>query len=182
MCTFSLSLLSGLIITGVNADLHVRYFTLVFFLLRFDCSSSDAMSTDHARSSSSIVMDSVSEPAHTTTPTHLSAPPPSITSPSLTSDTSTGDARHPSNKTLERHHDSSAVTMDRSHDSGRSPEATCCQQQPDCTDRWLGSCSDDEQETKRLEVYKENRRKRYTNALEQKLSENPRTTEYYSTS
>ena len=48
------------------------------------------------------------------------------------------------------------------------------------TDRWTHMCSDEEQEQQRLEVYKENRRKRYQNALEEKLSTLPRTA-YYST-
>ncbi len=142
-----------------------------FFILRFDCSSSEAMSTDHARSSSSVVMESVSEPAHTT-PTHSATPPPSTTSPSITSDTST-IGNFSTSQTLKTAHDS--LSTDQSHGPERVPEAVCCQQQSEhlsgtSADRWLGSCSDDELETRRLELYKENRRKRYMNALEQKLS------------
>ncbi len=67
--------------------------------------------------------------------------------------------------------------------TGSSPEkAVCCRRQPDhfSTDRWSAACSDEEQEKQRLEVYKENRRKRYESALEQKLSKIPRNDYYYS--
>ena len=37
--------------------------------------------------------------------------------------------------------------------------------------RWEGQCSDEEKERERIEVYKENRRKRYENALAEKKAQ-----------
>ena len=37
--------------------------------------------------------------------------------------------------------------------------------------RWEGQCSDEEKEKERIEIYKENRRKRYENALEEKRAQ-----------
>ncbi|XP_064391752.1 uncharacterized protein LOC135339546 isoform X2 [Halichondria panicea] len=142
---------------------------------RFDCSSSDIMSTD--QTSSSALMETGSGP---TTPLIPQATP-LITSSTATS---TVDTRNTSCYT--QLHDSVPLKMDISVTKtipGSSPDkAVCCRRQPDhfSTDRWSAACSDEEQETRRLEVYKENRRKRYESALEQKLSQFPRN-DYYST-
>jgi len=62
-----------------------------------------------------------------------------------------------------------------------SPPPPSHDQSHDSTDRWAGVCSDEELESKRLEAYKQNRRKRYQNALEEKLSNLAPKTVYYST-
>ena len=196
------------VVTCCACDLSL--FSHALITVRFDCSSSERMSTDHT--SSSVMDTGTASPPHTLTTAHSSHHHTPTAHSSHRQTPAAHSSHHQTPTAHSSHHHTPTAHLDcsptsgmdtprgmlcegeishdvslstyRSHDSDMShdtvPQSSPGGHSPRAdTDRWGHVCSDEEQERRRLEVYKENRRKRYESALEEKLSLLPRT-DYYS--
>ena len=143
--------------------LQMHVCVLSFYLCRFDSSSSDAMSIGgHTSANSSAAMDAGSGGDHN----HSRTSPLVPSDLAVTRSASTLDVTLTKTDTQDGH----------SHECLSS--SSSCTAERDCGDvteclsreslRWEDKCSDAEKEKERLELYKENRRKRYEKALEER--------------